>query len=81
VRVTHELVLRVRCPVDGAHDIYQVTVEASRLVKVEDILAAMGDVAKDAAFQEEITQRLAVALACTVTTVGHHSGVRTTCTA
>lgn len=79
MRVTHELTIRARCPVDDTHDLYDVTIETSRLITVEDILAAVEGVTKDVAFQEEITRKLAVVLYCTVTTVGYHSGVKTTC--
>ena len=76
----HELTMRCHCPVNGARDTYQVTVEASRVVKVEDILAAVAAV-PDWLFQEDITETLAASLGCGVTTVGYHSGVKTTCSA
>jgi hypothetical protein len=74
----HEFRMRSRCPVNGATDLYEVTVETDKLVKVEDILKAAASFTEPA-FQEEITQKLATALECRVTTIGHHSGVRTTC--
>ena len=43
------------------------------MVKVEDILAAVASL-PDPLFQEEITQSLAAALGCVVTTTGYHSG-------
>ena len=78
--VRHELTIHCRCPVNGARDTYQVAVETNRIVKVEDILAAVAAL-PDPQFQEEITQALAATLSCSVTTIGYHSGVKTTCSA
>jgi hypothetical protein len=80
VKAEHKIRIHRRCPVDGALDAYDVTVTAARLVRVEDILGAISEL-PEATFQEDLTQRLAAALRCRVRTVGHHSGVRTTCTA
>jgi hypothetical protein len=41
MKVIHELTIHGRCPVDDAIDTYEVTVEAARTVKVEDILGAV----------------------------------------
>lgn len=68
-----------RCPVNDARDTYQVIVEANRMVKVEDILTAVTSI-PDRTFQEDITQTLAAVLGCGITTIGYHSGVKTTCT-
>lgn len=78
MKVIHELTIHGRCPVDDAIDTYEVTVEAARVVKIEDILAAV-EALPQPAFQEDITQKLAAKLGCRVTTVGFHSGVKTTC--
>jgi hypothetical protein len=78
MNVRHELAMQGKCPVDDTLDNYTVTVEAERIVKVEDILAAVASLPQPL-FQEEITKRLAGELGCTVTTVGYHSGVKTTC--
>jgi hypothetical protein len=80
VIVKHELTIARRCPVNDAHDIYQVLVEATRLIKVEDILAAAASL-PERAFQEDLTVALAARLGCRVTTTGFHRGVKTTCCA
>jgi len=80
VKVIHEWSFRRRCPVDDALDRYDLRVEANDMVKVEDIVAAVEALPKKA-FQEELTQILAAKLGCIVTTIGHHSGIKTTCTA
>lgn len=78
MNVTHELTFARRCPVNDALDRYELRVETTRLVKVEDILAAV-DALPEKAFQEDITTTLAAKLGCQVTTIGYHSGVKTTC--
>lgn len=80
MKVRHELTIRGKCPVNDALDTYEAAFETETLVKVEDILAAVAALPSPA-FQEDITQRLAAVLGCRVTTVGYHSGVRTTCSA
>jgi ribonuclease I len=80
MHVTYDLSIHAQCPVDDAQDHYAVTVEAHRAVRVETILAVVADL-PPRLFQEDITQWLAAALGCRVTTVGYHSGVKTTCTA
>jgi hypothetical protein len=78
MKVTHEMTFARRCPVDDALDHYELCVETTRTVKVEDILAAI-EALPEKSFQEEITAALAAKLGCSVTTVGYHSGVKTTC--
>ena len=78
--VRHELTMHCTCPVNGARDSYQVIVETNRAVNVEDILVAVRTM-PDRMLQEDITQALAAALGCGVTTIGYHSGVKTTCQA
>jgi hypothetical protein len=78
MNVKHELTIFNRCPVNGAQDVYQLTVEARTIVKVEEIIAAVADLPTPA-FQEELTVALAGRLHCRVTTIGHHTGVKTTC--
>lgn len=80
MRVIHEATFVRRCPVDDAQDRYELRVETTHLVKIEDILAAI-EALPEQAFQEEITQNLAAKLGCRVTTIGIHSGIRTTCIA
>jgi len=79
MRVIHELIFLRQCPVDDAQDRYELFVETTRTVKVEDILAAI-EALPEKAFQEDITAALAAKLGCRVTTIGYHSGIKTTCT-
>jgi len=80
MRVIHEVEFSRKCPVNDAWDHYEARFETKSLLKVEDILAAI-DALPEKAFQEEITQKLAAKLGCRVTTIGMHSGIRTTCIA
>jgi hypothetical protein len=81
MKVTHELRFTSRCPVDDAEDEYHVIVETNRIVKVEDILRAIEEL-PEPAFQEQLTSELCKRLKfCKVTTIGYHSGVKTTCEA
>jgi hypothetical protein len=75
---THELMAFCQCPVDNKLDTYCVTVETSADISVETILAATVALRDEKIFQEEFTRRLARSLGATVTTVGYHSGVKTT---
>ena len=77
MKAEHVLDVVALCPVDGLPDVYRMTVRASRVIKVEDILAASKTLAEERLFQEELTQRMHRLLACEVETVGYHSGVRT----
>ena len=77
MKVEHTLEVVARCPVDGLPDVYTLTVRASRVVRVEDILTAVAALAGETLFQEDVTQRLHRDLACEVETVGYHSGVLT----
>lgn len=79
--VKHRLHIRGRCPVDGKRDKYRVTVKVARVLKVEDILAAVAELTAGPVFQEDLTVRLAQKLAAAVKTVGRHSGVKTVCRA
>ena len=78
MQVKHRLTMLAKCPVNDGRDEYAVTVETDRVVKVEDILAAVADYADKAAFQEDITRELARRLGVKVTTVGMHGTVETT---
>ena len=73
----HSLQVVARCPVDGAVDIYQVTVETDRTIFVETILAEVARVTAEPMTQEILTDTLSAALRAKVTSVGFHSGVRT----
>jgi len=88
MNVTHELKVTKRCPVNGAEDIYDVTIETDALVNVERIMEIV-DALPETIFQEHLTERLATELASEaaayhhfrVQTVGFHSGIKTTCVA
>lgn len=80
MRVEHQFRVHGRCPVDNTMDVYDVTITARTLVKVEDILAAVGAL-KWPLYQEQMTTQLAGVLGCHVRSVGYHSGVKTTCEA
>lgn len=76
--VRHEMKFARRCPVNDLRDVYHLTVETNGILKVEDILEAVAAL-PEVAFQEALTLALAAVLRCAVTTVGYHSGVKTTC--
>lgn len=78
--VTHTLTFAARCPVDNRQDVYECVIETQRTVKVEDIWAAVMRHVDKPAFQEDLTMRLALDLACKVTLTGLHSNVRTVST-
>lgn len=77
MKVEHTLEVVAICPVDDLPDVYTLTVRATRVVKVEDILGAAAALASLKLYQEDLTQRMHRTLACEVETVGYHSGVRT----
>jgi hypothetical protein len=78
MRAKHHLTVTAICPVnDTLTDVYEVTVEADRILKVEDILAAAKPFSDKKIYQEDLTNELARKLNATVRTVGYHSGVRT----
>lgn len=78
MRVTHTLTASAICPVDGSKDTYEVIVETRRVIKVEEILAAIESIVKQGAmYQENFTGGLSVLLDAKVTTFGVHSGVST----
>ena len=77
MRVEHTLTVVAKCPVDESPDVYEVVVRATRLVKVEDILAAVALHTQAPVFQEMLTVALHRELACEVETRGWHSNVRT----
>jgi hypothetical protein len=76
---THRFTATCSCPVDGLPDVYRVTVTTSRILPVEEILAAIQEIGRERIYQEEFTARLARRLAAAVETAGHHSGIETTC--
>lgn len=81
MRAEHRLNACGRCPVDGAIDSYKITVRVARVLKVEDILAAVRQRTAEPIFQERLTEQLAADLDAEVETICIHSGVHTTCVA
>lgn len=80
MQATHEMTFSRLCPVNDGRDEYRLTVTTMKMLKVEDILAAV-DKLPPKAFQEDLTAALAAALGCMVCTIGYHSGIKTTCCA
>lgn len=76
--VTHKFTISCSCPVDGGADTYAVTVRARRCIKVEDIDREARRLASVQQFQEDLTRDLARCIGAEVTTVGFHSGFKTT---
>ncbi len=77
MEVEHYLTIRAVCPVDRKPDVYECVVRCNRLIKVEDILAAVAEESREARFQEDLTAALARRLACEVETRGEHLAVQT----
>ena len=77
MKVTHEIEVRGLCPVDLSFDVYQVKISSMKIVKVEEIISVVNAL-KWPLYQEEMTQKLAEELQCSVCSVGYHSGVKTT---
>ena len=79
MKVTYETQIVGQCPEDDSTDIYHASFEAEEMVRIEDIQAAIAELPGGAVYQEVLTQDLARSLPnCKVTTVGYHSGVKTT---
>jgi NADPH-dependent 7-cyano-7-deazaguanine reductase QueF len=78
MRCTYETNMKCRCPVNDSIDHYAVSIEAWRMIQVEELLEVVGGFNDRCDFQEKITQELATTLRCNVTTIGFHSGVKTT---
>lgn len=78
MQCVYELEAVCTCPVDGKPDYYKLTIRTTRIVMVEDILKHVSEFADKKITQEVLTTNLHRALACDVTSVGWHSGVRVT---
>lgn len=77
----HRTTIVGRCP-HGCADVYAAEFHAGdRLVRVEDIQAAVDKLTAEPVYQEDLTQRLADAVGCRVVTVGPHGRCVTTCSA
>ncbi len=83
MNVTYQFQLFARCPTDHEPDVYDVTVESTRTIRAEDLLAEAAEIGawEEHQPQEDITVKLARKFAARVTTVGSHYGVKTTCVA
>ena len=77
----YEIKMEASCPVNGFPDHYDVIVERPTLIEVEKLIEIVTDYTGTKAFQEQITITLAERLEATVTTIGYHYGVKTTCIA
>lgn len=75
--VEHEISISGICPVTGGRDCYSAKIRVRRIVKVEDIIAAMDNLPKQPMYQEDLTAHIAIILEAEVETIGHHSGIRT----
>ena len=78
MHVEHRFQVSAKCPVDDRRDLYTVFVRTNRVIKVEDILAAVEKQTKEAVFQEDLANALAKVLGCEVETQGYHGEVFTT---
>ena len=74
----YEIPVVAICPVDQSTDVYEAVFESAAPIMVEKIRAAVQEWRSRAEIQEAITQALADAVGCKVTTIGSHSTVKTT---
>lgn len=74
----YETRLVAACPVDDRPDVYEMLFESAETIQVEDIIAELSPYMGRKVFQEDITSELARKLKCKVTSVGWHSGIKTT---
>lgn len=81
MKITYERQITCRCPVDNSTDVYDMRIESDDIIRVEAINALVVQIRDEPTLQEDLTQRFANELDAVVTTIGHHSGVKTTVTA
>lgn len=76
----YELLAEAICPVDPkVRDKYRLTIESVETIMVEDIEALTTRLESRKITQEDLSQEIAAAFpAATITTVGWHSGIKTT---
>lgn len=79
----YEVEVKAQCPVNPTDtDLYVFTIESRTIIEVEKIAAFFAAHAGEKnIFQEALTQKCAVALGASVTSVGWHSGIKVTCCA
>lgn len=81
MQAEHRVNITTRCPVNGGVDYYDATFQTEKVVKVEDIDAAISRaMAKGPTFQEDLTVFLATQTKCKVTLIGRHGRFLTTTT-
>lgn len=67
---------RAVCPVEAdLIDVYQVEVRSVSTVPVEKIIEHFAQYETTQIFQEDLTRKAALALGCSVSTTGMHSGI------
>lgn len=83
MRCIYKFKARAKCPVDPSKtDVYKFRVVSPGLIPVERILEFLEkNAGENAIFQEELTEKCALALGAAVTSVGWHSGVKVECSA
>lgn len=74
----YETEMTCTCPVDGSKDRYLVTLQSDVMIQVETLLKELKQFENMEDFQEGVTDALASKFNCRVTTIGMHSGVKTT---
>ena len=78
MKCLYEFEIKTKCPVDFKGDRYEVTLESSDIIEVEKIIEVVKKLKEKTQYQEKTTFELARELRCITTTVGYHSGIKTT---
>lgn len=78
MKVTHRLQVACTCPSDELGDVYDVVVEADRLILVEEILKLAEEAEHKKVYQEDLCVEWARKLRARVTMTGSHFGLVTT---
>lgn len=74
MKATHVLSAIAPCPSGlQEHDYYRIEVEADRMIRVEEIEAAVDELTTEPVFQEDLTEALADRLGAVVRTLGKHN--------
>lgn len=82
MKVTHKEMIHGYCPVDGAVDYYEVVIEPTAFVTVEEVRAALEMVRGEKRYQEDMAQRVHDILEgrATITLSGRHGTTDTSVT-
>jgi hypothetical protein len=80
MRTTHRTTIVGQCP-HGCPDVYEAEFHTTKLIRVEDIQAAIDRLTSGPLYQEELTKLLAIETECRVVTRGMHGRFETTCEA